>query len=873
MSEVIARLNAALSDRYRVERELGSGGMAIVYLAHDRKLGRQVALKVLRPELASSIGAERFLREIEIAARLNHPHILALLDCGSIEQPSHAPPRTDFLYYTMPYVEGESLRDRLNRERQLQIDDALQITREVADALAYAHTLGLVHRAIKPENILFQAGHAVVSDFGIAKAVTAAGGAKLTETGIAVGTPEYMSPEQGVDSGEVDARSDIYSLGCVLYEMLSGDAPYTASTPQALIAKKLSEPTPRISVVRETVPARVEAAVMKALEKKPGDRFATVQQFADALVVPSDGVTLVERAARRRKRPAWWWVAGLAAAAAVVAVGMVLLREWHSGAAPSAGEEIDRLVVAPLENRTGDSAAVDWGFMAAEYVTRALDRASTMTVVPASAVRDLVREVNPDVGASLETIARTTRARYAVAGSYSTMGGSLRFDVELVDAESGELLRALDPVVGPMDSLVAVFTVLAERVTASTVARLSPDLGTGFGSRIYSAPPTQDAVRGLLAMQDLFCARRYPEAIDLAQSVLEKTPDFAPVLVLSSIALGNLGRVREADSVLALIEPLSGQLTSAERHLAQWFHGHLYGDYGEATRAAAQLFRIRPDGYGYHAGMTALQTNRFADALEYVLATNLESPCYRTWSSWWIVAADAYHMLGRHQEELEVVRDGLERFPGRRGLMYREAMALAGLGRLGAVDSVVDVIAELPPQRRAHDTWTPGNEMALIALDLEVLGHHEASERLMGRALTWFAEWPAEELRFERARVLYYGERWSDADTLFALLIEEAPGDLDYRGHRGVTLAHLNRREEALQVERWLAELDRPYMRGAQTRWRAAIAAALGEHKDAVQLLRQAHEEGMQLGHLFLRDPEWRPLYDYRPYQEFVRPR
>jgi len=202
-----------------------------------------------------------------------------------------------------PYVEGESLRDRLNREKQLSLEDALQITREVADALSYAHSQGVVHRDIKPENILFQAGHAVVSDFGLARALKEAGGARLTETGIVVGTPAYMSPEQGAGSGELDGRSDVYSLGCVLYEMLSGDAPYTASTLQALIAKKLNEPTPRISVVRETVPASVEAALMKALEKNQADRFATAQQFVEALVVPGDWVMPVERAARR-KRPA-----------------------------------------------------------------------------------------------------------------------------------------------------------------------------------------------------------------------------------------------------------------------------------------------------------------------------------------------------------------------------------------------------------------------------------------------------------------------------------------------------------------------------------------------------------------------------------------
>jgi len=276
------QLTAALADRYRIERELGRGGMAVVFLAHDLKHDRPVAVKVMRPELAASIGTERFLREIQIAAKLNHPHILMLIDSGEAD---------GLLYYVMPYVEGETLRERIAREGQLPLDDALQVTRDVAAALSYAHSQGVVHRDIKPENVLLSTGEAVVADFGIAAAVTAAGGGRLTETGISIGSPAYMSPEQASGEHRVDGRIDIYSLGCVLYEMLSGDAPYTASTPHALLAKKLSEPTPRISVVRDTVPPGIEAALAKALAKTPADRYTTAQQFAQALTTPGDGIT------------------------------------------------------------------------------------------------------------------------------------------------------------------------------------------------------------------------------------------------------------------------------------------------------------------------------------------------------------------------------------------------------------------------------------------------------------------------------------------------------------------------------------------------------------------------------------------------------
>jgi eukaryotic-like serine/threonine-protein kinase len=270
-------LAEALRDRYTIERELGRGGMATVYLAHDLRHDRPVALKVLHPDLAATLGPERFQREIRTTARLQHPHILPVLDSGEAAAQ---------LWYTMPYVEGESLRDRLRRESQLPLDDALQITREVADALSYAHSQGIVHRDIKPGNILLSRGHALVADFGIARALQVADTEQLTATGMAVGTPAYMSPEQAGGTSSVDGRSDLYSLGCVLYEMLTGEVPYTARTPQAVIAKRVIEPLPRVRTLRQSVPESVEQAINRALAVAPADRFPTAAEFAQAITQP-----------------------------------------------------------------------------------------------------------------------------------------------------------------------------------------------------------------------------------------------------------------------------------------------------------------------------------------------------------------------------------------------------------------------------------------------------------------------------------------------------------------------------------------------------------------------------------------------------------
>jgi len=340
MADPLSHLRQALADRYRIERELGQGGMGLVFLALDLKHGRKVALKVLRPELTQSLGGDRFLREIHITARLNHPNILTLIDSGEAG---------GFMYYVLPFVEGESLRARLDREKQLSMEDALRITREVADALSYAHSLGVVHRDIKPENILFGAGHAVVADFGIAKAVSEAGGEKLTQSGLAVGTPAYMSPEQAIGWGDVDSRSDIYSLACVLYEMLAGAPPYAGPSAQAIIARKTLEPVPGLRVVRDTVPVGVERAVMRALAKVPADRFATAQQFAEALSGSGAGTgTVAPLLAFARSR-----AVAVASVVVVIAAASYLALALGGGGA-------ERGAVAATSTRLTIDPGVEW---------------------------------------------------------------------------------------------------------------------------------------------------------------------------------------------------------------------------------------------------------------------------------------------------------------------------------------------------------------------------------------------------------------------------------------------------------------------------------------------------------------------------------
>jgi Tol biopolymer transport system component len=348
MSPGFDKLKMALADRYQIERKLGEGGMATVYLARDLKHNRSVAVKVLRPDLAAVVGAERFLTEIETTANLQHPHILPLFDSGEAN---------GFLFYVMPYVEGETLRDRLEREGQLSIDETLRIAREVADGLSCAHAAGVVHRDIKPANILLSRGHATIADFGIATALSEAGGDRLTQTGVSLGTPIYMSPEQASGEGRADVRSDIYALGCVVYEMLAGDPPFTGSNPQAILARKTVEAPPAIRTVRETVPGSVEQAILRAVARVPADRFRSAEEFAEALTA-----TDRERPPVTRTRSRVGARARRILAYSVPSIGAIFLLLWavRSASERGTGVDLSDMTLRPLTNFVGWEHSPSW---------------------------------------------------------------------------------------------------------------------------------------------------------------------------------------------------------------------------------------------------------------------------------------------------------------------------------------------------------------------------------------------------------------------------------------------------------------------------------------------------------------------------------
>ena len=543
MSDQLARLAAALADRYRIDRELGAGGMATVYLAEDLKHNRKVAVKVLKPELAVAIGAERFLAEIKTTANLQHPHILALHDSGEVN---------GTVFYVMPYVEGESLRDRLDREKQLPIDDALRIAGEVGDALQYAHERGVIHRDIKPENILLQRGHAVVADFGIALAASKTGGARMTETGMSLGTPTYMSPEQAMGSREVDARTDVYSLGCVLYEMLAGEPPFVGPTAQSIVAKVITESPKSLTAQRHTVPPHVDAAVQKSLEKLAADRFASAAAFAEALRNEGASVLGLSHRAAHATRPhsvasnaLRWGGAALAGAVLIAAAYMVGRRSSSPGAA-------DGLSMEQKTYGTQTIFSARYATGGESVVYSAAERGSTPRMYSLTSAYPLPRVVS-DSGTHLLAVSSKDEMAVLVgavymhhrvfAGTLARMplgGGTPREVLTSVQdgdwSPDGSQLAAVHEVNGKDRLEYPIGTVLYETQGYLSDVRVSAN-----GQRIaFVEHPEKGDDRGAVAVVDLKGAHDVLSPPYLSVQGLAWTPDGSRLAYGAAKAGGNL---------------------------------------------------------------------------------------------------------------------------------------------------------------------------------------------------------------------------------------------------------------------------------------------------------------------------------------------
>jgi serine/threonine protein kinase/Tfp pilus assembly protein PilF len=508
-------LAASLAGRYTIERELGRGGMATVYLADDVKHHRQVAIKVLRAELASALGPDRFLREVDIAAKLNHPHILPLYDSGDAD---------GFLFYVMPYIKGQSLRLKLQREKQLSIEEAVAVARQVASALGHAHAQDVIHRDIKPENILLYEGEAMVADFGIALATSATAHERLTEIGFVLGTPEYMSPEQAMSERALDGSSDVYSLACVLYEMLAGEPPYSGRNAQALLAKRMMDPVPAVRRLRAAVPAGLEQALMKALANAPADRFASASAFAEALTAP-----------------------GHARASAVA--------------------------VLPFLNLSADPENEYFADGITEDVIAHLSKIRALKVISRSSVMPFKTRVQ-----SLRKIGATLGAATLLEGSVRHVGDRVRIVAQLIDAETDQHIWA-ETYDRQLTDIFAIQTDVALHIAAALKAELSVDEQTRIRKE-----PTSDLQAYQLYLQGRhwlvkYTAEAMQRAVAYFERAIARDPEYALAYASVALAYTDMGesgwlapdvayrQANEAATNALRLDPELGEAHSTAAHL------------------------------------------------------------------------------------------------------------------------------------------------------------------------------------------------------------------------------------------------------------------------------------------------------------------
>ena len=610
-------LIGSLQDRYTLERELGRGGMATVFLARDLKHDRLVALKVLHPELAASLGPERFLREIKVAARLNHPYIVPLHDSGQAG---------NLLYYVMPYVDGESLRQRLGREKQLPVEDALQIARNVAAALDYAHRQGVVHRDIKPENVMLHEGEALVTDFGIAKAISAAGGESLTQTGVAIGTPAYMSPEQAAGETEPDGRSDIYSLGCMLYEMLAGAAPFTGPTVQAVMARRFTETAPPLRAARPTVPEAVEQAVARALARVPADRFATAAQLAQALAVPS-GTTPPGTAPT-----------------------------VSAAQTPAAGKSI---AVLPFVNMSADPENEYFTDGIAEEIINALTKVQALRVASRTSAFAF-KGKSEDIG----EIGRKLKVATVLEGSVRKAGNKLRVTAQLVNVADGYHLwserydRQLEDVFAIQDE-IAENIVRALRVVLSDAEQRAIEQAPAADIEAYDYYLRGRQFFHQFRRTSIQFARR------MFERAMEADPRYARAYAGAADCCSLLymywdaskANLEGADSYSRKALELAPELSEA--HASRGFAVSLRRQYDEARREFDTAIRLNPKLYEAHYlyARTCMQEGRLEEAVRhYEEASRVRPEDYQAV----LLMQAPLKGLGRTAEALAALRRGLQ---------------------------------------------------------------------------------------------------------------------------------------------------------------------------------------------------------------------
>jgi serine/threonine protein kinase/tetratricopeptide (TPR) repeat protein len=873
---------------YRIVEKLGEGGMGVVYKAEDTKLKRSVALKFLPRELdAHEPERARFLQEARAASALNHPNICNVHALGE---------HLGQQFIDMEFVDGVTLRGKI-QEAGMKIQEAIAYAIQIGEALQEAHSKGVVHRDVKPENIMVNTKNQIkVMDFGLAKLK---GSLKLTKTSSTVGTLAYMAPEQ-IEGREVDARSDIFSFGIVLYEMLTGKRPFRGDQEGAMINSILNDDPEPIQKYCPDVSSEVIHILGRALEKDPEDRYPNVHEMLidlrrakketsrvsrrslatvtaeqplpsapGAVEVPPDVAARAGELGETRERPPWRRLRsvskklflGVGLAVLIIAAGLTL---YLVHPFKSSRPVTKRIIVVPFENQTGDPSLDPLGRMVADWATQSLLQSGLAEVVPPERLRDLQK--NQSVG----SIAEATGASTIVMGSYYKVGENIQFQAKVLDAD-GKILQAIEPV----SSQAAQTMDAVEGVRQGVLGAIAPLLDErlrefwGHGGK----PPNYEAYQQYIQGFDLFHRHDYRGALEYFKLAYAADTSSVTAVIHACYAYWNLGQVAQADSVARILSQRRAQIAPLEQLMLDEVNGMLAGDHTKALDAMRKAGKMAPRStWAYEWGYDAYIVNRPQECIEALASLDPE----QQWSSYWGCLAGSYHLLGEYKRELEVAREARKRFPTELGLLNTENRALVALGRIDEVKKLVEESLTFSKQQAS-----PGGTMRIAAEELRAHGHEEAAMAMLDQAIQWNKSRPVEEMTASRregyAITLYDARRWDEAKSVFEELASKSPKESSagwgYEGWLGLIAARQGDRVKAMAVSEWLKGLKLPYLFGGNTYNRACIAALLGDKDQAITLLKESFLQGETYNTGLHRDFDFESLWDYPPFKEILKPK
>ncbi len=839
MADLREQLQQQLGDTYRLEHEL-SGGMSRVFVAEEAELGRKVVIKVLPPETVAAVNVARFRREIQLAASLQHPHIVPLLTAGS---------KGDLLYYVMPFIEGESLRARLARRGEFPVNDVISVMRDTALALAYAHSHGVVHRDIKPDNILLNGNFAVVTDFGVAKAVSEAkSGSNVTSAGIALGTPSYMAPEQAAADPNTDHRADIYALGVVGYELLAGTPPFTGSSPQMILAAHVTRTPDNITTHRASVPSAVANIIMRCLEKKPGDRFQSADELLQQLaMVSTPGATTPHATApyeatskrlagsKSSKRPAviGAFILGLAAFAGIA---------WFaSGRSHPPAFDDRRVIVNDFVNQTRDASLDPVGKLASDLLRQGITQSGVGEVV------DLTRERTD-----------TSQAGLIVRGAYYKEGDSLRIQTEILDARTSQVIRAFSPVTSLAANPSAALDRLRSRVLGA-LATLNDPLIANW-ARKATEPPKYEAYRAYRAGLEADIPRMGGTA-GSDSSYASADAEFEKAMKTDSTFV--LPTLERTASLFNQLYANRDRFTPVDRALIERRKAQFSEDWDATYKAAKKATEIAPDPLLL---IQLADYATFASRPREALAALQKADPKGQLKLGWGIRTDGYHLIGDLKSELAAVER--ERALGL-ATEFEYGQVLPALGR---VDEVNALITERM-RRPAAGEDNPAALMMFVAREYRAHGFLKESNEMANRAIAWYDSRPDAELTEDRASnmldVMFHAGRYAEASVRLEKLLRQF-GDPSTEGFplRGRIAAHLG---DTVAARGYMEKLRNS--KGKTSYQRALIAAALGDRELTYTLLQQAFSEGLSFEPFLHREFDIKAMEDYPPIREMLYPK